>query len=377
MITRHTRRAPSDATIDGACCLLESEAAKSYITGGLLVKTITPRTPHRSFVDICILVIMTLKSGCPPSENFGNQCVTTTDGGLLDVDQAGSVQLLSPEQVLPDDLTAIKEYAAQKKLCAEQVVEVEAFIKNSSADREAKLFVMLLALRNELNKNISVTPAYEISPDLRTKIKNYAIAVLLSDKLESYKGQDAKHSVLALLNKYTNHDVPTEYAQLDMAVCKVFNMKRVQIKTAISRSLKSPCQSILCLAQVIIRGTQCTVNAALCARIALLRQVYVDNPGFGFWIKVDKHLAAIRDESGGSPHEWAWAFNRILQDDMKKYSLDDDLAIEEAPVDDSFQQDVDNMIEAVALNATTSVGATPRADVEDQTINDISSLHVD
>lgn len=87
--------------------------------------------PHRSFVDICILVIMTLKSGCPPSENFGNQCITTTDGGLLDVDQAGSVQLLSPEQVLPDDLTAIKEYAAQKKLCAEQVVEVEAFIKVS------------------------------------------------------------------------------------------------------------------------------------------------------------------------------------------------------------------------------------------------------
>ncbi|KAJ7845606.1 hypothetical protein B0H14DRAFT_3454874 [Mycena olivaceomarginata] len=100
-------------------------------------------------------------------------------------------------------------------------------------------------------------------------------------------------------------------------------------------------QNIYDLAQAIVKDTQCTVNVVLCARIALMRKVYLKHPGNNFWDKIDD-----RNEANGDAKKTTRAFRHILTQDQDKhgaktYVLDDTV--------DAFQLQVDELINPVLV----------------------------
>ena len=62
--------------------------------------------------------------------------------------------------------------------------------------REIKLFLALCAVENKLDRIIINTPKFTISPALNDNINSYALAVLLSVKLSSYKGNIPRDHVM-------------------------------------------------------------------------------------------------------------------------------------------------------------------------------------
>ncbi|KAF7363215.1 hypothetical protein MVEN_00674300 [Mycena venus] len=58
-------------------------------------------------------------------------------------------------------------------------------------------------------------------------------------------------------------------------------------------------QNIYNLTQVVIKDTLCKISVELCARIALMRNVYLKHPGNNFWDKLDDRLSQIRNVAKG------------------------------------------------------------------------------
>ncbi|KAJ6533719.1 hypothetical protein B0H19DRAFT_964909 [Mycena capillaripes] len=141
--------------------------------------------------------------------------------------------------------------------------------------------------------------------------------------------------------------------------------KRSKIKKAVRASLKpndagvyapnAEHQKIYDLAQAVIKDTQCKVSVDLCARIALMRNIYLKHPGNNFWDKLDDRLSQIRYAAKGDKEKIVRAFRQVLTDDQNKhgaknYVLDENVV-------DTFQQEVDDLLAIGFADATTSAEA--------------------
>ncbi|KAJ7487100.1 hypothetical protein FB451DRAFT_1391953 [Mycena latifolia] len=268
---------------------------------------------------------------------------------------------------------AAKRYTVKKRLRPEQATEVDVFLSEPPSLREAKVFTNLLALGNQMSKIIAATPK---------NINNYAPAVLLSSKTNIYKGDGITNILLAIIKKHrfgipaNTENIPADWAKVVAVVEDALTQKRAKIKKAIGRSLRINSkdkdfapppkrQNIFELAQAIIKGSQCSVNVILCARIALMRKVYIKHPGVKFWDKLDDRLITIRKESGGDANKLIRAFRFALTDDqnthgVKNYELDDEKDVDE------FQQSVDDLIEAGNVDAATSAQGQASAEGEEE-----------
>ncbi|KAJ6537596.1 hypothetical protein B0H10DRAFT_2245999 [Mycena sp. CBHHK59/15] len=69
---------------------------------------------------------------------------------------------------------------------------------------------------------------------------------------------------------------------------------------------------------IFVDGTQCTVTIELCARVALMRSVYLQESGPKFWDKLDSTLAEIRAQAQGKAKKITKAFRHILTKDQDK-----------------------------------------------------------
>ena len=116
--------------------------------------------------------------------------------------------------VYRNDYAAARRLISQAKATPYQRQEAEAFCKVSQLifffshangngisqapplAREIKLFLALCAVENKLDRIIINTPKFTISPALNDNINSYALAVLLSAKLSSYKGNIPRDHVM-------------------------------------------------------------------------------------------------------------------------------------------------------------------------------------
>ncbi|KAF7342691.1 hypothetical protein MSAN_02027000 [Mycena sanguinolenta] len=258
-------------------------------------------------------------------------------------------------------VAATKLYANKKRLRSDQVPELEQFAIDPPSLREVKLFANLLFLGNEVSKS-------RHCPAL-TNINKYAPAVLLSSKITTYKGNAATDLLLIILKKY-RFDIPpglehylANWAKIVTAVQYALTQRRSKIKKLICASLKpnpdgsygpeAVHQNIYDLAQATIKDTQCSVSVELCARIALMRKVYLKHPGNNFLDKLDDRLAKIRSVANGDAKKIVRAFRLTLTEDQDKhgaktYDLDENTV-------DAFQQQVDELINIGLVDAATSV----------------------
>ncbi|KAJ7838487.1 hypothetical protein B0H14DRAFT_3141037 [Mycena olivaceomarginata] len=316
---------------------------------------------------------MTSSPIAPPAEKRTHSTmVNGDDDGPLSDSELPATPALPVTLINQNVVTSARQYGQRKRLRSDQITEMELFLTDSPALQNAKLFANISALGNQLKKFDESKPSFEVSADLLMNMRKYAPAVLLSSKISVYKG-DGATTVLTNVLKQRRFDlnipsgienVPADWAKLVAAAQNALTQKRSTIKKSLDASVKThkddkdhapdtAHQNIFRLTQAIVKGTQCTVNVTLCARVALMRKVYLKFPGADFWDKLDKRLAKIRREADGDAKKIIKAFRKLLDEDQEKHGKTED-PIDETAVDE-FQQGVDDLIDIAAINTATSV----------------------
>ncbi|KAJ7441181.1 hypothetical protein B0H11DRAFT_2292471 [Mycena galericulata] len=287
-----------------------------------------------------------------------------------DVDDAQSETTAAADPAPnPNTMSAIQRYAEKKRLRVEQATEVNLLLHDAPAVRHAKLLANIFHVSNQIGAIVTAAPPFEVSPGLTKNIHNYAAAILLSSKISAYKGSVPTNILLNILKKHRFdlppgiENNPADLAKLVAAIQEAFTQLRAKFKKALLASLKAnkndkeiapgpQHQNIFKLTLSFVDGTQCTVTVELCARVALMRQIFLQDSGPKYWDKLDASLAAIRAQAKGSAKKITKAFHHILTTDqelhgVKDYELNEDV--------DAFQQEVDDLIDAGAKDVATSV----------------------
>ncbi|KJA14234.1 hypothetical protein HYPSUDRAFT_208899 [Hypholoma sublateritium FD-334 SS-4] len=220
---------------------------------------------------------------------------------------------------------ATLRYATKKKLRPEQRDEVEAFFSDTVLGRQAKLFIGMMSLENKVDAFRSATPPYQLSEELKVNITNYGMAVMLSI------------NIMGIEHDYANWEKISAYVSFSLT------QNRSKVKKAIKASIVSD-TNIFALAQSIVSSTPCRPTVQLCARVALMRSVFVECRGSEkYWNLIDSRLEFIRSKSDGSAVKIARGFTDILKNDRALYGAGEDYVIGDV-IADEWQQRVDNVI---------------------------------
>jgi len=204
-----------------------------------------PRRPLRREGAIILLSpaeqALQLRSSPPPEPVLGKRPHQEDDNGGDD-NRDTSTPPMQPQTSLPSlsNVTAAAlGYATHKKLRPEQRDELETFLlvsirpvfesrlstaQDTVPGRQAKLFITILSLENKVDAFRSAAPPYQVSEELRvcfvfmrtlmdafngskqTNINNYALAVLLSVNISTYKGNIPRnHILVCFLSQYNHH----------------------------------------------------------------------------------------------------------------------------------------------------------------------------
>ncbi|KAJ7731956.1 hypothetical protein B0H14DRAFT_3899155 [Mycena olivaceomarginata] len=283
----------------------------------------------------------------------------------------------------------LQRLGESKRLRADQIADSINSVNDPPAVQGAKVILGLYALHNRLDAFEMGKPPFAVSDDTETNIYFYAAAILLSTKLSAYKGSD--------ILKVNRFDLPpniernpADYAKLVTVVQDALTQLRSKIKKAVRVVLspvhallisfsslpvfkvnKAPApsarehQNIFDLTTHLVQGTKCAVTPELCARIALMRQVYIEDPTTKFWDSLDADLRKIRNRAGGSARKLNKAFENVLSTDRATHGVDN-YSIPTQAVDD-LQREVDDTISAAAADKATSIpAATPATPVTEE-----------
>ncbi|KAJ7330450.1 hypothetical protein DFH08DRAFT_1022709 [Mycena albidolilacea] len=260
----------------------------------------------------------------------------------------------------------LQRLGESKRLRADQIADSINSVNDPPAVQGAKVILGLYALHNRLDAFEMGKPPFAVSDDTETNIYFYAAAILLSTKLSAYKGSD--------ILKVNRFDLPpniernpADYAKLVTVVQGALTQLRSKIKKALAASFKvnkAPApsarehQNIFDVTTHLVQGTKCAVTPELCARVALMRQVYIEDPTTKFWDSLDADLRKIRNRAGGSARKLNKAFENVLSTDRATHGVDN-YSIPTQAVDD-LQREVDDTISAAAADKATSIpAATP------------------
>ncbi|KAJ7792768.1 hypothetical protein B0H14DRAFT_2623535 [Mycena olivaceomarginata] len=123
-------------------------------------------------------------------------------------------------------------------------------------------------------------------------------------------------------------------------------------KTDKKPALSSNHQNIFKLAQIFVEGSQCTITIKLCARIALMRQVYLQEKSPKFWDKLNSTVAGICTKARGNAKMIARAFRHILEKNQDLHSVKAGYSIADSAIE-KLQQEIDDVIDANTLNMAT------------------------
>ncbi|KAJ6605148.1 hypothetical protein B0H10DRAFT_1957264 [Mycena sp. CBHHK59/15] len=291
----------------------------------------------------------------PPSENEDDDEPLPTN--IFRINSRNVVQML-------------QRLGESKRLRPDQITDGINVVNDPPAVQGAKMILGLHALFNRLEAFEVGKPPFAVSEDTETNIAHYAAAILLSTKVSAYKGSVAKNILLDLLkinrfNLLSNIERnPADYAKLVAVVREALTQMRSKIKKGLAASFKvnkepAPSerehQNIFELTTHLVHGTKCAVTPELCARVALMRQVYIEDSGPRFWDSLDADLRKIRNRAGGNAHKLNKAFENVLSTDRATHGVDD-YSIPSDVVDD-VQREVDDTISAAAADKATTIPA--------------------
>ncbi|KAJ7487244.1 hypothetical protein B0H11DRAFT_2409900 [Mycena galericulata] len=282
---------------------------------------------------------------------------------------------------------AVKTFAKKQKLRGEQLTQLDTFLNDTQTVREGKLFALLLGLQNDVGNIVVAAPPFSVSPELKTNIQSYALAVLLSPKLAQYRGDLSVQHVMQILLKH-RYDLPpgiennpADMHKVTTSIQDAFTQCRSSIKKKLFASVRisrvndenkriiidlepSKHQNLFALAQALVDGTKCRITNALCGRIALMREVYLRDSSTKYWTELDNSLAAMRKIANGNDDARDAMFEDLIGTDKELHGA---VEITYQPTNE-VQQEVDELIDATSANLastpTPASATTPEPEVQ-------------
>ncbi|KDR74878.1 hypothetical protein GALMADRAFT_249787 [Galerina marginata CBS 339.88] len=258
----------------------------------------------------------------PPVSDYSNGMVqelsSVTSGTALNDDELPSSVLPSNSSLHPpsafdgfsyDQGAAMRQFAKRlirkAGLNEKLAQEFEEFLMMSEAEQRLAQFAISLQIRASLDdRKKSQAQTYQVPEELKSTIKTYARAALLSPTITSYRGNVEKH-ILAAMQDLNVHSLPetNEVAQVRKVVQEIqtalTNFRSV-IKSKLKASLPvgSLTRNIGDLAHAIIGNNPIQVTLQHYIRFAFLRWAVEDTPtnvsDDDFWVTVDATINDIR-----------------------------------------------------------------------------------
>ncbi|KAJ7503662.1 hypothetical protein B0H11DRAFT_561581 [Mycena galericulata] len=323
-------------------------------------------------------LLRTSASTMPPANPRKRPRGSSPNGGSSDNENdrplAPLPELLSTGNTLVtrNVATAVKNYAKKQKLRGDQLTQVEAFLTDVQTIRDAKVYINLLALQNDVQKIIATQPAYTVSQELKVNIQAYVPPVLLSEHLGGYKGDVPVQHVFEIIKKnrfdtppgFENN--PADCNKVIKEIQETFTQSRARYKKILFASVKvtqnkkvidlpaEKHQNLFGLAQAFVDGTKCRITGGLCGRIALMRKVFLKYPGSNFWDKLDARLVMMREQAKGSKDAIELMFEGLIEDDKESHGNVN--IVYQAT--DTLQEEVDAAIIASAIDVAITVDLT-------------------
>ncbi|KAF4562664.1 hypothetical protein EYR36_004058 [Pleurotus pulmonarius] len=277
-----------------------------------------------------------------------------------------SQSLSAATSLNPNMALTTRQIAHHHRLKVAQVPELERFSLDPPNIMLMKVYAKLTALENKMASIEAAVPEYSVSASLKVNIDKYAAAVLLSTKIIAYKGDPPTEQLLSIIRKF-QFDLPVGIERNPADWAKIANS--VKLPGTDTYLAGKECQDIYTLTKSLVAGTSCKISSPLCARVAVLRKVYIVNPGSSFWDKVDSKLRSIRKQADFSEEMIQKILKGTLSADKKQYGDVEGIIQEQEPAAmvNQFQQTVDEIIELNSLtpagrpNSTASRSPEPRA----------------
>ncbi|KAJ7211302.1 hypothetical protein GGX14DRAFT_565175 [Mycena pura] len=269
--------------------------------------------------------------------------------------------------------TVVKSFAKKQKLRGEQLTQLDSFLNDTPTVREGKIFTLLLSLQNDVGNIIVAAPAFSVSPELKTNIQSYTHAVLLSPKLAQYRGDLPVQHVMNILKKHRFdmppgiENNPADMHKITSAIQDAFTQCRSSCKKKLFASVRvmrvnesgakvpfdlepAQHQNLFALAQALVEGTKCRITNSLCGRIALMRDVYLQNSGAAFWTDLDRALGVMRTVANGNEDARDAMFEELILADKALHGAVDITY----QVTNDVQQEVDDLIDAASADAAST-----------------------
>ncbi|KAJ7687475.1 hypothetical protein B0H14DRAFT_2653804 [Mycena olivaceomarginata] len=275
------------------------------------------------------------------------------------------LNLAHPRSATQNAVNAVKSFAKKQKLRGEQLTQVDTFLNDTPTVREGKIFSLLLGLQNDVGNIIVAAPAFSVSAELQTNIKSYALAVMLSPKLAQYRGDLPVQHVINILKKHRFamppgiENNPADMQKITAAVQYAFTQDRSSLKKKLFASVRvsqlneagvrvvvdlpsDQHQNLFALAQAFVDGTKCRITNALCGRIALMRDIYLQNSTSSFWSSLDAALSLMRTAADGNEEACDAMFEDLIIAEKALHGAVD--IVYQAT--NNIQQEVDDLIVA-------------------------------
>ncbi|EMD36488.1 hypothetical protein CERSUDRAFT_95788 [Gelatoporia subvermispora B] len=302
-----------------------------------------------------------------PATTPGKRKATSDNPGASDnedndlelSDETGSSAVQSSPLVASNSSTtpSLKQLgrhlAKRSKLRPDQLQEVDSFaMAATKAERDVQLLVHILSVKNMLEKIVVEQPKFEVTKYLDDNIKRIALGVLLSTNIASYTGPDTMTPVEEHL-KRDRFGMPPNIERNTADWKKVIQKiqyHQMQIRAHFKRLIeasvedKDPAQhdTVFVLTKAMAAGA-CDITIGLCARVALMRHVYMNGkPDKDFWPKVNERLASMRKSAKGNKKK---GMVHYLTKDCEAHgimSADEDC---DNVVQTKFQQEIDDALE--------------------------------
>ncbi|EMD34745.1 hypothetical protein CERSUDRAFT_75670 [Gelatoporia subvermispora B] len=250
-----------------------------------------------------------------------------------------------------------RHLAKRSKLRPDQLQEVDSFtMAATKAERDVHLLVHILSVKNTLEKIVVEQPKFEVTKYLDDNIKRIALSVLLSANLARYTGPSAVTPVEERLKRDRfgmPPNVERNTADWKKVIQKI-QYHQTQIRANFKRLIeasvedKDPAQhdTVFALAKSMAVGA-CDVTVGLCARVALMRHVYMNGkPDKDFWPKVNEKLASIRNTAQGNKKRFSRGMTHYLTKDHEVHGISNADEGCDNVVQTKFQQEIDDALES-------------------------------
>ncbi|KZV59215.1 hypothetical protein PENSPDRAFT_760481 [Peniophora sp. CONT] len=330
-----------------------------------------------SILEDALLAALNARSPSPEPAVTSAAMVQPVDDSNIDPRLRGNKRARVDDDVSEPEVAIVEENlvlvarraAVQRRFSPERAKELVDFAKASPGYKLVLLMAIGMDILGAVEKIHAAAPVFKASDALKANLTEYAWALLLCSQIPAYTGDKLVKYMINLVRRLTSdlppgiENVPASWAE----VVREASYAATQVRAAIKKHVKeSEDTDVFTLAIEVAAHGKIAPTLPLAARIALLRRVYSQTPGSGFWPAVDAQLEALRKQANGDAARLVRGFRFILNHDITLHgNLDVETYESDLPdvhvVDDRQRYAEDAVLDTPAIEAIEVRHAAARA----------------